>query len=220
MQSWAVSSKFSNRESGEFPSQSGVFGLLGSALGYNRDDSSLCTLLSSLTTAVRIDSTGKVLRDYQSIEVTPGSNKLSNRFYLTNASFMVAVYDPENGSDELLERIEQAVKKPANTLFLGRKSCPPSTKISLGILEKDTLMDALTCFYETPVDASTEKVSVDAWIPGNSGKNATLVNDVPVNFSSQERSHSSRIISNVKIDIINPRFIPPIDPFDILQEED
>lgn len=218
MQSWGSSSRFSLRDTGSFPSQSGIFGLIGSAMGFTRDSKELIELLAPLSVAVRIDNAGKRMRDYQIIDIGSGK-KISERFYLSDANFLVSVYDPENKSDELLNQISKSLDYPENALFLGRKSCPPTEKINLGVHDFDNVQESLSGFGESLSFNNNESLQLNAWIPGNSGKHATLIQDVPLNFSTTNRSYSTRLISNIKILIDNPNKLSPIDPFDIFEKE-
>lgn len=219
MQSWGANSRFSLRDSGNFPTQSGVFGIIGAAMGYTRDSEELIDLLSPLAVAVRIDKAGRRMRDYQIIDTGSKGKKISERFYLSDADFLVSVYDPENKSDELLKRISDSLERPKNTLFLGRKSCPPTEKINLGIHKYDTVIASMEGFFQYFTNTCDAMVSVGAWIPGNSGKHAMMVQDVPISFSTRNRSYSTRLISNVKIELENPHIEKSFDPFEILQEE-
>lgn len=216
LQSWGTNSRFSLRDTDNFPSLSGVMGMLGSAMGYTRESKELIPLVEPLTIAVRIDKAGRRIRDYQIID-TGGSNgkKISERFYLADASFLVAVYDPEGKSDALLERASLALKNPANALYLGRKSCPPSEYIDLGVQEVSSVEQALKLFSEFE---SLQGKTVNAWIPGNSGKHATLIGDLPLDYSMKNRLYSTRLISQIRISFPEIELPKEIDPFDILEE--
>lgn len=63
IQSWGVESKFEIRRTINFPTKSGVIGMLAAAFGYSREDS--LDELNRLKFGVRIDREGKLIRDYQ-----------------------------------------------------------------------------------------------------------------------------------------------------------
>ena len=67
LQSWGLRSRWSSRDSGLFPSKSGLAGLLACAMGLKRDDDQIGALQNSLQLAVRADKPGKLLWDYQTI---------------------------------------------------------------------------------------------------------------------------------------------------------
>lgn len=64
---------------------------------------------------------------------------VSERYYLADASFRVAL----QGSDNLIAELGYAVQHPIWPLFLGRKSCIPTTPIFDGIEQFDDLTTAL-----------------------------------------------------------------------------
>ena len=57
---------------------------------------------------------------------------VTERYYLCDAVFLVGL---ESEDREFLQSLEQALRAPAFPLFLGRRSCPPSLPIALGIRE-------------------------------------------------------------------------------------
>lgn len=220
MQSWGNSS-YETRGTEDFPTQRGILGLIGSAMGYSRENPDFLKKVESLTTAFRIDARGKKLRDYQTIAISkPGakiSKKIVEKFYLADASFLVAVYDPQDQNAQLLLEIEQALKKPANTLFLGRKAYPPSTRIFDDLKDYASLRQA---FERIPApranhDISKKTTVLDAWIPGDSGKSQKLINDIPISFSTNHRQYSSRIISRIEIELENITYQEPLKTTDI-----
>ena len=125
LQSWGDSSRFTVRNTGREPSKSGVLGLVASALGRSREASleDLC----SLEFGVRVDQPGEMIRDFQTEHLAPGGDSLplSNRYYLADAKFLVAL----GGDSALLAEIERALLHPKWPLFLGRRSCPPDAPL-------------------------------------------------------------------------------------------
>lgn len=149
LQSWGTQSRFMIRDTGREPSRSGVIGLLCAALGKPRtaplDD------FATLRFAVRVDREGTVIRDFHtvgggeddhrilrhtigirkygvSIASTGRANRgiLTERYYLSDARFLVGL-----GSEDMgyLEKLEKALRDPKWPLFLGRKACTPSEPI-------------------------------------------------------------------------------------------
>lgn len=149
LQSWGTQSRFQERDTDAEPSKSGVLGLCGAALGMTRMDKELLSRLCALEMAVRVDREGQMLRDYHTAGggSWPGRKEygvwspdglrptvLSNRYYLADASFLVALgTKPEHGPDEeaLVERIAKALQSPVFPLFLGRKAHVPSVPVTV-----------------------------------------------------------------------------------------
>jgi CRISPR-associated protein Cas5/CasD subtype I-E len=136
MQAWgAQESKFVIRRTTDAPTKSGVIGLLGAALGVARPDAAnWLGQLSELRMGVRIDRPGIRWWDYHTVGAGmqmrtaegPGKTKpgamLTRREYLCDASFLVAI----QGAPDLIAELSAAIERPKWTLYLGRKSCPPS----------------------------------------------------------------------------------------------
>lgn len=162
MQSWGTQSRFTERDTGLEPSKSGVIGLVCAALGRGRDEP--VDDLASLRMAVRIDREGVVRRDYHTAldVVKADSSKpgtvVSNRYYLADADFLVALA----GDDlALLERIDAALDAPRWPLFLGRKSFVPGVPVRLcrgGVQAKVDLEPALLAEVWRPRAADSERL--------------------------------------------------------------
>lgn len=132
----------------EMPGRSMLTGLLANALGWHhRDAEALNRLQERLDMAVRCDCPGSFLQDYQTVDLgqdflargwttrgapegRQGGNSsgthIRTRDYWADAAFTVAV--ALHGADEAptLDALEQALRRPARPLFLGRKACLPS----------------------------------------------------------------------------------------------
>jgi CRISPR system Cascade subunit CasD len=64
---------------------------------------------------------------------------VSNRVYLADASFLVALHGPEH----LIDRAAAALQSPVWPVFLGRKSCPPAVPVFAGTGAYADLVPAL-----------------------------------------------------------------------------
>ena len=135
MQSWGID-KFERRGTERTPTKSGVIGLVAAALGRRRDES--IEDLQALHFGVRVEQAGMLLRDYHTAK-SHKSAYVTNRYYLADATFLGGL----EGDEPLLAEIENALRHPAFPLFLGRRSCPPEGKLSLGIRAGKTLLEAL-----------------------------------------------------------------------------
>lgn len=193
LQSWGISSKFNRRTTGMEPSKSGVIGMLAAALGRSRD--SPVDDIASLRFGVRVDQKGTVVRDYHTVHKW-GVEKMSyitNRYYLADATFLVGL----EGDRNLLEKLDNAVRNPTYPLYLGRRSCPPAGRLSLGISDT-TLEEALS---NTPWLASEwfarrqpPEVYLDLILDAADGAKGYLQRDYPLSFSQVERSFTVRSV--------------------------
>jgi len=196
LQSWGVDSKFETRTTRRAPSKSGVVGMIASAMGRNRDDS--IDDLASLQFGVRIDQEGTLLKDYHTAH-SPKSSKASyvtNRYYLENGCFLVGL----EGDESKLEEVEGALKGPVYPLYLGRRSCPPTGKMVLGMRDKDlysALRDEPWLASEWYRKESPPRLMLEIICDGSHGTDSELVRDNPLSFSHSHRKHSMRAIKRV-----------------------
>ena len=73
--------------------------------------------------------------------------RLIIRYYLADAIFLVGL---ESQDETFLKTLDQALQAPVFPLFLGRRSCPPTLPLSLGIRQTDLL----TALQEEPWQVS------------------------------------------------------------------
>lgn len=148
MQSWGTQSRFTERDTGREPSKSGVVGLLCAAMGIDRGDEEGIASLAQLSMSVRVDRDGVLSRDYQTAgggkipglkkygvlksDGKPGETVVSNRYYLADADFLVALEGPK----ETLDKLDEAIRNPHWPLYLGRKSYVPDPPLTLGVFNK------------------------------------------------------------------------------------
>ena len=133
MQSWGTQSRFEHRDTGLEPSKSGVVGLVCAALG--RPRAAAVDDLAALRLDVRVDREGTVRRDFHTVlGVAGGDGKVgrypavTERFYLADADFLVALSGPDLA---LLAAVEAALRRPVWPLFLGRKAFVPAVPVHL-----------------------------------------------------------------------------------------
>lgn len=153
-QSWGLPSHHDNRPTADFPTKSGIVGMLGNAIGVPRDDRAAIAELASLRLTVFKLKDGTLLTDYHTVGggwekdkrcqlvSVEGQSKndaaVTHRQYLVGADY-VAVLE---GTSEIIKRCEQALLRPKNILSLGRKSCLPSEFILEAVFdnEKDAVI--------------------------------------------------------------------------------
>lgn len=197
LQAWSAQGKLGLRDTEREPTKSGVLGLVGSALGMEREDDVTLATLAALTMAVRVDRPGSLLRDFH----TAGAGTFrgreyfvhgtkncvpSERFYLQGASFAAAL----EGDQALLERIAAALKSPRWPLFLGRRACPPSVRPYMGI-SAGTAREAVHAAPRAEGDAGGVLRVVYETRPGEGDPR----HDVPLSFSQRERRYGVRYVA-------------------------
>ena len=150
----------------DFPARSMLTGLLGNALGLRRTEGSrMQELENRLVFAARIDregQTGAPAAELQTAAIgrdelgwtTKGRpegraggqyrNTLLYREYLADAAVTVALrLAPDEGQEGNLDRLAEALRKPARPLYLGRKPCLPAGPVFQGFCFADTALQAV-----------------------------------------------------------------------------
>lgn len=142
MQSWGVRSSFNERDTQSHPTRSALLGMFASACGLTRTDP-LPPHWSDLHTVVRCDRPGRPLTDFHTVGgdyppeqrmiTATGKRRahamITRRRYLTDAAFTVFV----QGQDHLIHGLAHALHDPRWAPYLGRRSCPPSFPVLLGV---------------------------------------------------------------------------------------
>jgi len=133
MQAWGGHTYEDLRHSELIPTRSAVLGMLAACLGIERSDvTGLESLSASVRMAVRLDRQPQRMMDFHTVldarkvDGKPNPNPVvSRREYLCDAEYTVLIQVSDDAVCSL-ESIEQAIKKPVYTPFLGRRSCPLS----------------------------------------------------------------------------------------------
>jgi len=225
MQSWGTNGRFTTRPTEYFPTVSGVAGILLSALGVERRDSRAELLnVGKLELFVREDKRGKILKDYQTVNISTtdkNDTKQTYRYYLSDYIFTVGLV----GDDELLEKYRDALSSPKEALFLGRKSFVPSVPVLHGIFEYESPERFLTdhplqlensrALHFSELMFSELKRSVVKTDP--SGNH--IVMDVPVDFSSDNRQYLGRVVSYGTVSVTNPFHRKTHDPMEMVNDQ-
>lgn len=204
LQSWGYRSKFTDRDTGTEPTKSGVIGLLCCALGRNRSQPP--TSLANLTMHVRVDREGSLLKDFhsagggifrgQSAYFVPTSSGgkgknpiITERHYLQNASFLVAL----EGDEELLRSLAEKLADPDWPLALGRRSCPPAEPVLVGLRE----LPAEEALRQEPLPGGLAKASRYVWELPKGNMAGEPRRDVPLAWPDRmERRYALRYIKS------------------------
>lgn len=132
LQAYGNEASFERRTSWPAPSKSAVVGMIAAALGMRREDERIKSL-NDLAYAVRVDQIGKTMTEFQTVEWKPGTRKLTYRDHYQDAVYVAAVGSED---EELIGKIEYALKHPRFQLYLGRRACPPA-----GVLRIESFAD-------------------------------------------------------------------------------
>lgn len=201
LQSWGSDSLYDNRATDYIPTKSGVTGMVAAALGLRREDSkigcsnSFLEELNCLKFGVRVDHQGVYLNDLQITKMGDKLNlNMSHRGYLSDATFLAGFCTEDI---RILQKIESAIKYPQFTMFLGRKSCPPTPPIFLKIVDKElyqALLDEewlLPDWRQKALLRTGQKKSLRIFVEGEKGM---LKKDVPLSFVSCKREYGYRYV--------------------------
>jgi CRISPR system Cascade subunit CasD len=152
--SWGEIAVGESRHTANYPSKSALIGLLGAALGIERDDEEQqLRLQQSYAFAVELFTAGSLLRDYHTAQVPDSVGKftyrtrrdelvlgeerlgtiLSSREYRTDVLALASVRARDNAPYALAE-IQEKLLKPVFHLYLGRKSCPLAAPLNPQVL--------------------------------------------------------------------------------------
>jgi CRISPR system Cascade subunit CasD len=164
MQAWGEHTFEGLRPSANFPTRSGILGLLGACLGIGRNERDrLQALADGVGMAVRVDTrlvnnkngSSRSLRmvkmtDYHTVKdaredytgLKSHETIQTWREYLYDAEFTVSLWC-RAGSSISLDELEEGVKKPLFTPYLGRRSCPISRPLFHSRISASSELDAL-----------------------------------------------------------------------------
>lgn len=141
-----------------WPGRSALLGLLAAARGIRREDAAGLATLDPARMAVAVHDDGAPLRDYHTVQTVPTAavkrpdtraqalhragravnTTITLRDYRVGVLYSVAVWGLP------LAPLAEALRRPAFTLYLGRKSCPLSAPPAPRIVTADGPLTALT----------------------------------------------------------------------------
>ncbi len=202
LQSWGCRSRYWRRETLDFPTRSGVLGLICCARGASGEQVEWLDQMAShgqnvLCFAKKQDA-GQQLTDFQMVgngyddkdpwqtllipkkadgtKPVGGGAKITYRYYLQGAAFAVILQVPE----ALAKETSMALESPRWDVYLGRKSCAPSDLIYRGtyLTEDQARSGALAIAGQKGFQLTREVI--EGFFPDR-GETMTL-SDVPKQF--------------------------------------
>ncbi len=199
LQSWGYRSNGNRRDTADYPTKSGVVGLLACVLGIPRDGD--FESLKKLKFGIRVDLPGSKVEDFHITRIEGCKSNLSHRIYIQDGYFLAGL---ESEDRKELEKIEKALWNPEYAPYLGRKSCPPSFPLVLGIRDAD-LYNALhdedwlvrrDRARREYWNKDIKKVSLRIIIEDNDNPTDTI-KDYPISYSPQKRRYTYRGIKEM-----------------------
>lgn len=206
LQSWGADSRFDFRQTLNFPTKSGVYGMLLAASGDSGPQEELLARMADAPlTVVTFETKAGRLQDFHMVGngydkasswesqhiprteegtvAVGGGAKRTYRDYLQDYAFAAILGLP----DDLAEKFASALRQPVFDLYLGRKCCVPSAPIFQGVYAAEGNADAaLKKFLETEAVSRDGAPLRPQWIirtaVDGSDPEAMLLNDVPVRF--------------------------------------
>jgi|SRR5690554_6177180 len=212
LQSWGHDSKFGRRDSLDFPTKSGIFGLLCCALGAGGEQTKLLASwaerdLQVIAYAPSNTPRQPLLRDFHMVgsgydntdlwqnllipkksdgyKAVNGGSKLTYRYYLQDMAYAVMLQGPKA---ELVD-LDAALKNPVWDLYLGRKNCVPTEIIAQGIYSD--LEQAIDRCEQ--LAASKNRKGIFKVLQGEYEGEVLTLNDVPLQFGEHKRYRDRRV---------------------------
>lgn len=213
LQSWGNSSLFNRRASLDFPTRSGVMGLVCAALGAGGEQRELLARFAELPVEVAgYARKGQAhippvqLRDFHMVgsgydekdpweklhipkksngtAATNGGVKLTHRYYIQDMAFAVFLGVP----GELCDSVENALQSPCWDISLGRRCCVPVEFVFQGLFaDKAAAEGKAQAMAENKGRVETVRVAEHG--PGTS----LMLCDVPVCFGQRKKYRPRRV---------------------------
>lgn len=219
LQSWGYDSKFDRRDTGSFPTRSGVMGLLFSAMGLGGEQESALAEWAEVDMIVEsfrlTNAKGKLLpnpgmlRDFHTVgthyndqdpweklmipKTSEGKNSVGGGAKVTFRNYLqdAAFAVVMELPSGWRERVVDGLQRPVWDISLGRRNCTPTEFVYQGIFESPE--QALVAAQE--IAQQKRRVSVFRVLNGahkEAGEVRTL-NDVPIRFGSHKLYRDRRV---------------------------
>lgn len=222
LQAWGYDSRFGRRESLDFPTKSGVLGLLCCALGYGGEQREWLAQWADRNMVVRAyvpqDVKGKptsrlpMLRDFQMVgsgydaadpwqtllipKKSDGGKAVGGGTKMTYRYYLqdMAFAVALQGPKEELEELETALNNPVWDLYLGRKNCIPTEFIAQGMHpDIDTALQYADRFAADQEKATQRVASFGVLQGEHEGDEVITLNDVPLQFGSNKQYRDRQV---------------------------
>lgn len=205
LQSWGFDSQYNRRNTGLMPTKSAIAGICCAALGLPRGSEKEQAFLAAFgkvrmqaiamqRKSVKKELPVRRLQDYHTVQNTKtaeGKNKdchITYRQYLNDASFGILL----TGESSLLKQIADALVNPVWGIWLGRKTCVPSSPIFVGL--KDNHDAALRLLIgDKPLECFTRQEEVETFSEGRD-----TLPDKPVSFATEQRLFAPRRVRTIQ----------------------
>ena len=217
LQSWGHDSKFGRRDSLDFPTKSGVLGLLCCARGAGGEERQWLEAWAKLDMQVvayviadhHVQATPRLplLRDFQMVgsgfdskdpwanllipKTSQGKPAVGGGAKMTYRYYLqdMAFAVVIQGPDELINEAAKALINPVWDLYLGRKNCVPTEFIGQGVFATAEL--GLSSAEH--LAKGKKRVPVFRVVQGESEGEVFTLNDVPVQFGEQKKYMDRRV---------------------------
>lgn len=217
LQSWGFDSRFGRRDSLDFPTKSGVFGLLCCARGAGGEQTEWLQRWAERDLQVRAyvpqDKQGQslrrlpLLRDFHMVgsgyddqdpwanlmipKTSEGKKAVGGGTKMTYRYYLqdMSFAVALEGPQDELKGLAEALANPVWDLYLGRKNCVPTEFIAQGVHA-----DLQTAF-STADELAAEKGRVESFhvMQGEHEGEVLTLNDVPLQFGIQKKYRDRRV---------------------------
>lgn len=223
LQSWGFDSKFGRRDTFDFPTKSGVLGLLCSALGKSGKQRELLALFAPLSQMVlsftrfnkhtneKIKSP-PLLRDFQMVGSGYNENDLWESLLVPKTSLgkkptgagtkMTYRYYLQDAyfavivefPESMMDELMNGLKNPFWDLYLGRKTCAPTDFIYQGMFYSEQSA------IKTALTIGRKKGLVEYFhvLDGEHPGEVIILNDIPIQFG-ENKLYRERYVTVIKI---------------------
>jgi CRISPR system Cascade subunit CasD len=217
LQSWGSDSRFGRRGTLEFPTKSGILGMLCCALGAGGEQRELLIEMGQLKQTVISYRKSKeceaLLRDFHMVgsgyddqdpwetllipkkkdgkSAVGGGSKITYRYFLQDTAFAVILEVPP----EKTAIYADALQNPCWDIYFGRKCCAPTDFIYRGSFETES-----TAIENALIIAREKEMVEDFRVLDGEHKGETFIlNDVPVQFG-ENKIYRERRVTVVTVD--------------------
>ncbi len=229
LQSWGTDSHFETRFTDFYPSKSAVIGLIAASFGIKREEDQKIKELNKLNFATRVDQKGSLLQDYHIAKKYKKNgdfdrNYVTNRYYLEDAVSVVAVGCDD---EDLMEKIDKAIKNPYFQNFMGRRSLPMTADFYIKNTEEDPIRaiknlkwQAAPWYKESFKHKRTMNLHAYCDADLIQGEDRRQRRDRVKSFSQKNRQFDFRFESRLTIEVENDRYqdLPLATEHDVFME--